>query len=700
MEKLNESIAIMPYKDMLHRIMPYLLPTISHDELDRALDYSINKRFKNNPAKINNNYKEATIDTNLLKLTEYIISRKPIITSFGCLFTNHGQIPNPLTQLIGEFADTRSKFKKEMFKFPKGSELFNRYNLLQLVAKVDTNAIYGCLGSPSSLFYNIYVAQSITHQGRSSISAANMLFESILANNIKFGSLDEIIAFIDNVMRESPDRKYSDDFILNRNVSAEETFIKLIMTSGYQWLPTMEDCDIVWRIICRLPQIELNRIYFKNNIFEFFDCPYMTNFIIDILSRLETQFLDPNNPPDTIKDQLEYLTELIKEFVYYKYQTIDKIERVERMPRMVSLITDTDSCFVHMDPWYHYIEEKVKNIDMKIKHEELYGEDILNAEDLNNVDPHAIDDEEYKYDFYNDELIKQKRLVNPVVLIPQDGLRHSIINILAYAIGKIVNDYMNRMCDISNSNKPGTPCMMSMKNEFLLKRLLLMDVKKNYVANQELQEGNIVPPEKALDIKGMPIRKVGVPESTEKELSKILYEDILNSDHVDQLAILNKLAVLEKKIYNAIQNGSTEYFKPQRMKSMYSYKNPMSIQSVKGSVAYNALKDLSEPTIDLESSSTVLIIKVNITNSIIDKSKIRNDDFNKYEKFKKILTNSYYKDGISSIAIPYDLPIPTWIVEFIDYETIIRDNIGVFPMEAIGMPKLNTASAYSGILQL
>lgn len=708
-----ENKAVENYKKTLKFMTKFSFPDIKDYEIDEALNYSINKRYINPKCIVDNNYTKEKTDMYLEELTNYILEREPICCPSGVMFKKHGTVPNPLAHMIEMFMDNRGIHKKEMFKYPKGSEMFEKYNLLQLLDKIDCNGIYGVLAQPSALFYNIHVAQSITLSGQSLISSATMFFESFLSNNVKFGSLDEIIQFINNVVNEKNDRLYEDKDLLDKNIDVLDCFAKIVLTIGdfrrgkIKWIPDEKDLEIILDILNRLDQEDINRIYYKNNLYEFMSNSSMKKSIVYILKKLKTPYMDPNEVPEEIKVELETLTDILKEFVYYKYQYLDRRDRCDNMIKNIAALSDTDSAIISLDAWYRFVESMVRDVPMEIK--KVY---INPVEYLSNnhsfESPVFYEKPEEDYDFFTDEIIETYRLINPVEYIPQDGLRYSIINIMAYIVGVLVNDYMVEYTKCTHSYADNRRCLIYMKNEFLFKRVLLTNNKKNYASIQELQEGNIVPKGEDLDIKGLPIKKSTLNKNTQKALEKILYEDILNTEVIDQIRILKNMALLEKKIYRSLEEGKKDFYKPNVIKALNNYDDPMRIQGIKASVIWNKIKDDDLEAIDLSARNTIDIVKVDITENNVEEIKEEFPDA--YKKIKECMEDVEIfkpaKNGkrctdITSLAIPVDVQVPEWIKCFIDYKTIINDNLANFPIESVNIARLNNDNVnYSTIMKI
>lgn len=694
--KENSPLILEEYKKAAKQILKLSFPHLMEKEIEQGIDYSISKRLTDSECSINNNYTEQTMNLTLLQLTDYIISRQPIITPYGVLFQKHADADNPLARMIMGFINNRKIEKKEMFKYPKGSEEFEKHNLLQQLLKIDANGTYGALGQHSCLFHNLYVSSTVTTQGRSLISSASLQFEMFLNNNCKFSSLNEVVTFIGNVISEKGKRKYDDRLILDQDVSREDCFIKVMMTCGFNYVPTEEDCEIVWNIILNMHQEDINRVYYKNNLYAFMDNSSMTKAIIYLLQSLEVPYLDPNEVPDCIRPELESFCDLLMEYVYYSYQIIDRIDKYDNMYRSVSIITDTDSSIISLDGWYRYILEKTYGIDMKIKHEEIDAVsymDILSGEKLDESLVEEVDVEEYS--FYNDDIVLRKRQVNPNKIIAQDNLRYSIINIMAYVLDKVVNDYMVEYTKNSYSYSKDRVCLMRLKNEFLFRRVLLTNAKKNYASKQEIQEGNMIPEDVSLDVKGLPMTKSTLNKETRKRLKEILYEDILNADTIDQIRVLKSLAKFEKDIYNSLASGEKEYYKPSRIKSIHSYADPMRIQGIKASIVYNELRSKDMEPIDLSQINSIDVVKVIINDKTIESQKDKNPEL--YNKLKNLLSKDDFKKGITSLAIPINEKVPDWVLDFIDYNTIISDNI-IFPIASLGVHEGNCN--YTNIIRI
>lgn len=701
--KYDEITAISEYKQVMIDGLKHSLPGLTVSQLSEAIDYIIADTIYNGKVVLDNNYEKTKLSGDVLSILKYIQKLEPIMTSSGVLFKKHKDSKNPLNQMIQSFLIKRKAYKKEMFKHPKGHYLFSRYNLFQLLEKLNANATYGVIGSPVSLFYNIYVAEAITRQGRSYIACSITLFESLLANNIKFNSLNEVITFINNVEHEVGDRILSDSSILDRNITVEECFYKLMTTvDGLIWIPTEKEIVLVFEYLRRLSQEDINRIYYKNNLYSFCELPVVRECIISCLCNLQSPFMNPNNPNNEIKEDLNILLSLIKEYVYYPHFYIDKLDRIEYMQRDIVGICDTDSTIISFDAWYRFVSNMVRDVSMPIKHVKYDMVELLKKDEFGDfVKPKIlceVIDKEYDYDIYADEIIELDKYAYPAKVCPPESIMYSIINIMAYICSDLVTDYLAKYCRYCGSEREGVNCKMVMKNEFFFTKALLTPNRRNYASFQSLQEGNPIPKSEGLNIAGLSIDKSTLQDDIKNDFKKIIYEDIMNSD-IDQISIMKKLMIIEHKIYNSIMNKETKYFKPDSIGSMNSYKEPMRISGIVSSMIYNHMRDDSMPYINLEERNDILRIQINITPNNI--SLIKDDYPVEYEKLQELLNHPVMKNKLNFIALPLDTEVPDWILPFIDIAGIINSSLSNFPLESIGLNRLGNDSVnYSNIISL
>ena len=571
------------------------------------------------------------------------------------------------------------------------------------------NGLYGTLGMYKALIYNRNVATSITAQGRLYIASAGMFFEQFLADNVKFNSLDEIVVFVNHIKSEKSYRKYKDSQILSRYISKEELFAKLVLECGYNWIPNKDDLEVIWKIVSNLDQEELNRIYYKNNLYDFLDNTYMQDLIRDMMSTMKNPFMSPAEIPEEIKDKLIEFTSLLEEFVMNKFPVMDRINRWRDMIKSVCIISDTDSAFVNLDAWVNYATMVIKDMDLNILHEKYlidpFESDNLDLyEDRNGnirMDPFYPIEPDMDYDFYNDKVIELPRHIDPFIISPQDNLRYSLINIMSYVVSELCNKYISYVVTDTNQMEDSGICRMNLKNEFLMKRVLVTYVKKNYASKQELQEGNKIPDniDQALDAKGIPsLVKSVTADSTKKALKEILYNDILNTDKIDQIKVLKDLAILEKRIMQSLNNGSKEFYKPATVKSVSAYADPMRIQGIKAIIAWNALKRDDEAPLDLNERNPVSIAKVKLNRGMLES--IKQKDPYLYEKALKLFEDEIWKGSIDSIAIPLEQDVPQWVMSILDYDKIINDNIGGFPLDSINIRKASDNINYINTIKL
>ena len=239
-----------------------------------------------------------------------------------------------------------------------------------------------------------------------------------------------------------------------------------------------------------------------------------------------------------------------------------------------------------------------------------------------------------------------------------------------------------------------------MKNEFYFLSALLTPHRRNYADIQSLQEGNSIPESERLAVMGLPINKTTLPEDIKEKMQNILVEDILTADNIDQVKIMKKLIILEKEIFNSIMNKETIYYKPDNIASINSYsKNPYEVNGIVAAMIYNALRDEDMPAINLEERNKIIKIKINVDKNSAERIKDKYPEV--YEKLMALFDDPNLGKKVKIIALPVDVEVPDWILEFVDYNSIINDNLKNFPLESIGLRRFDNDSVnYSNIINL
>ena len=122
-------------------------------------------------------------------------------------------------------------------------------------------------------------------------------------------------------------------------------------------------------------------------------------------------------------------------------------------------------------------------------------------------------------------------------------------------------------------------------------------------------------------------------------------------------------------------------------------------QGIKAIIVWNTIKEDSLTSINLDERNAVDIAKIDL--NLTNVEKLKDKDIDLYNRCITLLNNKDFKGVATAIAIPKDINIPSWLLDILDYNSIINDNISGFPLDPIGIMRLgNTNVNYTNILKL
>lgn len=193
-------------------------------------------------------------------------------------------------------------------------------------------------------------------------------------------------------------------------------------------------------------------------------------------------------------------------------------------------------------------------------------------------------------------------------------------------------------------------------------------------------------------------------EETKKYFNDLVKEKILQAEDINISMILSDLEKFENIIRDSLLKGEKNFLIPASVKELESYKDPFRIQGFRSVLAWNFV--YPEMTITLPEK--VDIVKVKLTTEQ-ECEKLKEIDENIYKRIQKnVFQNSdtrISEKGVAVIAIPRNVEkIPEWLMHFIDYDTIVNDNLSRFYsiLEGLGVETIKTTKKeyFSNILKI
>ena len=646
---------------------------MSDDELSSALSSIYDEHVNSPNVSLVNNYKGFAVQCSLEEIFNIITSGNAILAGDGVLFQRHDRSLSDMVPVIIKYQQDRKKEKNLMKQYEKGTAEFLYHDRNQRNKKVVINALYGLFGYAKFRFFNINIAQSVTASGQLIISTATCCFENFLADNTKFILFDECILFI-NRMQSFYNSLPEEDklsFMYLPDVTMENVVHRISEHSYSNY--TADEATYIIDCLKNLSQDELKLIYYKNNLKTFNDTDYVHNLLQEIFDAIEhlqlgelTAFDSPEKfnticQPNA-KGLVEKLIHLYDVFVLDTHQIFDRVRRTKYTPKKSVMYIDTDSNFVALEEFVDYFTNTV-------------------------------------HDKYNN----------------MDSFIFKCTSILTIIVSHVVAETYTEFAKSMNIEM-SYGSRIRMKNEFLFSILVFGTSKKRYFGKMIIQEGKLIKEGKgAIEIKGFDFKKAATKVEIYDKICKMLFDTILDVNQISYGDVLRSANEFKENIKKDILNGSNLYYKQLSVSTPDKYKNPYSMQGIKGVLLWNAIVDKQDR---MEFPTEVDIIPIPF-DKFSDKkfkeflnnpkaffevngrdpkySALYNFYSNHSEQFTRMIITMTEHPDIwtkfpSSIAKPRAMTeLPDWLKDIIDIDTIVHNNVNLINpiLESVGIPIIN-----------
>jgi hypothetical protein len=456
----------------------------------------------------------------------------------------------------------------------------------------------------------------------------------------------------DDIMRfitETLSEEQNDTIL--RYVDEPKTVLEVmdyLVSKTINFSPEME--EVLEKALRKLTVEELTRLFYKNKVLDFvLQNTYPRNQLSQLI-----KYEFSEKPEEAMVGILNEFKKAVIDFCFSNILFEDRYKRVIKNERKFVVGSDTDSVFINFNKYVTEVTDEFK------------------------LDPE------------------------------NETQQMTVINIFISIVTDILESTFTKMTNNMGLLEEYAP-IINMKSEFLFKKMLLTRNKKSYASIITAELGKILR-KPVLDVKGLSIKKTTISKRLRKRFMDILENSILKSKQIDLKSIIKQFDDLGIEIEDSLKKGEILYLLPKNLESIDGYKDPATLEPVRGALIWNAL----EPENQIVPPEKINLLKL----TVYDKNDprlqtLRNNHPEKYNALMRVVFNEGVKNptidisrfGLSTIAIPKSVEhIPDYLRPFIDYKTMVNKNMtnGYILLESLGVytEEVKTNKYKSNIIEI
>ena len=615
------------------------------------------------PATIVNTFKDVRVPTSVGAIACFLLSRKPylpIVTGHGTLFKCNAEHPSVIGDMVRMLMDRRKVEKDAMFhlmdngRSPDDPEVRAK-DQAQKIFKLLANSYYGAMGEKGFVFHDSNNGPATTYTGQLIIGSTLYGFESFLANNLWLRDRHELARHVSLCLDAADGGPDLEDEWGESATPEEFSRARVVDHLVSACAPGWDSRSFAERLTERLTPRQLRSLAYRGDPYAFCRLPEVVTLLEVAISGeirvADARKIAKDHPEGKVA--IERIFEGMKKWVMVPHVPSDLPRRIAEMQRCSVVLTDTDSTFLNLGPWMRFIGT-IFDMSQATEEESLTGLNIL---------------------------VYMMRLLNDLQM-----------EALTAALGV-------------PADKRG---LINFKSEFVIKRMVLTDGKKHYVALQQFQEGVRIEGDK-VELKGLAVKKTTVARSTRDHFETAIEERVLRSREIDRIGLVREVVVLEERIREATAGGSSEYTTPARLGRFSEYADAAAMPVVRGATAWNA----AFPNGPIREGDRVNLVRIRVgTNAtLLAEELARWEEGSEEHTSLTAIASQFFgpgadeglaKNGFNWLALPKETgDVPQWARRLIDVDEVIQANTSpILPiLHSIGVVPISRPSpeVYSNV---